>query len=127
MVVAPGGGPSMWPPPDGPMNRPYLSQTLMPMDAKDYSAAGLLAYRATSSSIDVLLGRQMSRGKGPSRRGTWSWIGGKREPDESDSIVTAAREAHEESLGYITSSWVETQLRAEPTVLWQPVATVDAH
>ena len=52
---------------------------------------------SASGGIDVLLGRQNARGKGPSRRGTWSFIGGKREEVESCSMATAAREAHEES------------------------------
>jgi hypothetical protein len=77
--------------------------------------------------VDVLLGRQMSRGKGSSRRGTWSWIGGKREPGEQCSIATAAREAHEESLGHVTANWVEGTLRSEPKVLWQPIGGYAIH
>lgn len=86
-----------------------------------------MAYRVSDCSVDVLLGRQMSRGKGPSRRGTWSWIGGKREPHEKCSMATAAREAHEESLGYVTANWVETQCRAQPRVLWNPVGNYAIH
>ena len=78
---------------------PYLAPTLSIGDRDDYAAAGLLAYRvADCGRIDVLLGRQMARGKGPSRRGTWSFIGGKREPIETCSISTASREASEESM-----------------------------
>jgi hypothetical protein len=91
------------PPPPVPKGvapfQPYLGATLKQGDHLDYSAAGLLAYRVSESgTIDVLLGRQMARGKGHSRRGTWSFIGGKREEDESCSIATAARETHEESM-----------------------------
>lgn len=110
-----------------PPYRPYLGSILRPEDLEKYSAAGILAYRTTESSVDVLLGRQMSRGQGPSRRGTWSWIGGKREPGEGCSIATAAREAHEESLGHVTANWVEATLRSEPKVLWQPIGGYAIH
>jgi hypothetical protein len=105
----------------------YLSTRLRRQDDAKYCAAGLLAYRVTSSSVDVLLGRHVGRGKGPSRRGTWQWIGGKREPDDSSSVATAAREVQEESLGYITASWVETQLRQDPNVLWMPRGSYAIH
>lgn len=107
---------------------PYLQSALKPGDNDDYAAAGLLAYRVSQSgSIDVLLGRQMARGKGPSRRGTWSFIGGKREEVESCSISTAARETHEESMGCLTANWVEATLRADPNVLWTPTGGYAIH
>ena len=72
-------------------HKTYLSPLLKPGDLEDYAAAGLLAYRVSDSgSIDVLLGRQNARGKGPSRRGTWSFIGGKREECESCSMASFA-------------------------------------
>jgi len=101
--------------------QPYLGVTLNPKDNKAYSAAGLLAYRVSACSLDVLLGRH------PSRQGTWSWIGGKREPGEVCSVATAAREVHEESLGHLTANWVEAQLRSQPQVLWHPNGRYAVH
>lgn len=112
----------------GPPFKPYLGPMLAAADLKDYAAAGILTYRVSDSgSIDVLLGRQMARGKGHSRRGTWSFIGGKREPTETCSMATAAREAHEESMGTLTANWVEGALRTEPAVLWQPIGGMALH
>lgn len=120
------------PPPPFPRGVPphnaYLQPSLILGDGEDYAAAGLLAYRLSpQGTVDVLLGRQMARGKGPSRRGTWSFIGGKREEHEDSSLQTAAREAHEESMGFLTANWVESALRTEPMVLWQPVGGYVIH
>lgn len=62
----------------------------------------------------------MARGKGANCRGTWSFIGGKRDPGEENAVVTAARETHEESMGHLTSTWVEQALTNQPKVLWKP-------
>ena len=108
--------------------RPYVGSLLKSGDRDDYSAAGLLAYRISDvGTVDVLLGRQMARGKGPSRRGTWSFIGGKREEHESCSMTTAAREAHEETMGCLTANFVEASLRTDPKVLWNPIGGYAIH
>ena len=108
--------------------RPYLRHGLRAADARSYSAAGLLPYRASADGgVDVLLGRQSGRGKGASRRGTWCFIGGKRDPGEDCAIGTAAREVQEESMGFLQASWVESTLHSDPKVLWYPTGGYAIH
>ena len=105
----------------------YLGSSLEPRDAQEYFAAGVLAYRfGAGDMIEVLLGRQSLR-QGRSRAGTWSFIGGKRDPGESDAVATAAREVHEESMGHMTANWVASTVRADPVVLWQPTGGYAVH
>lgn len=103
--------------------RSYISRDLRRSDKREYKAAGIVVWRETEfGGFDVLLGRQVSTGKGPNRYGTWSYFGGKRDPGEYDPLTTAARELHEESLGYLTSDWAQsTSTQPSSSVLWNPV------
>ena len=109
--------------------RSYITHNLKRRDQQTYKAAGLIAWRhGATGSIDILLGRQVSRHKGSGRYGTWTWLGGKRDPGETCPRGTAAREVHEETLGYLSSHWVAKALKARSSsVLWNPVGDYAIH
>jgi len=108
--------------PHGVKGSAYLSASLRQEEEKTYMAAGVMAYRRSPGGIEVLLGRQSLR-QGKSRAGTWSFIGGKRDPGENSSAGTAAREACEESMGHVTKDWLAAARLNNPAVLWQPVGS----
>ena len=98
--------------------RSYISKKLRFADRRGYKAAGMLVWRrGEGGSVEVLLGRQARRkpkiAKSAQNRvyGTWTFIGGKRDPGEADARVTAVREMSEESLEYLTASWAEKALK----------------
>ena len=108
--------------PVGVQGTVYLDTRLRDPEEKGYAAAGLLAFRRSTGGVEVLLGRQSLR-QGRGRAGTWSFIGGKRDKDETSSVGTAAREAYEESMGHVTVEWLTALMAQKPAVLWQPVGS----
>ena len=108
---------------------PYLRPDLRENDAGHYRAAGLLAFRVTEDNgVQVLLTRHM-RHRTPGskdvrqRASTWNLLGGKREEGEESPLVTAAREAEEESGLLLPFDEVHsTMLAKETAVLWIPRA-----
>jgi len=108
--------------PVGVQGTVYLDTHLREPEEKGYAAAGLLAFRRSTGGVEVLLGRQSLR-QGRGRAGTWSFIGGKRDKDETSSIGTAAREAYEESMGHVSVEWLTVLMAQKPAVLWQPVGS----
>mmetsp|Transcript_13052 Transcript_13052/g.33462 ORF Transcript_13052/g.33462 Transcript_13052/m.33462 type:complete len:347 (+) Transcript_13052:92-1132(+) len=112
--------------PHGVQGKAYIGRRLRQEDEKNYAAAGVLAYRRSPGGIEVLLGRQSLR-QGKGRAGTWSLIGGKRDPGETSAAYTAAREAYEESMGHFTMEWLKKAYTKKPAVLWQPVGAYAVH
>lgn len=104
-MVAPGGflQPGGYMQPGGLSTDAYVDKCLRPLDAEHYSAAGILPYRRSGDSVELLLPREQpwnsfTQGYDPV---AWNVFGGKRVPRQEHTAMTTAVRNFRECIGQV--------------------------
>ncbi|KAJ1482866.1 hypothetical protein T484DRAFT_1896997 [Baffinella frigidus] len=101
----------------GTSRESYLKRELKPRDEAGFAAAGVLLFRRSGATVEVLMAREY-RERGRSGGDLLNFLGGKRLAKSEDAVSVAIRKINLETGGQLSPATLARMQRGFPLVYW---------